>query len=132
MKLHYCEKEDEYVICKILLHGFIKSVNDYKGSFNIMNILFFIAAHIVVHEEHYVFYKRKSIRYFDEKDNCPCEGTNNGSKNCARKVTPNIKSRQDFLIVLLPCFKKCSSNSVLATVFILPPPLNVEPFLFRH
>ena len=90
MKPHYCENKEEYVISKILLDGFILSVTDYIGSFNVTKIRSFIAHHVIVHEDHYVFYKRKSIRHFDEKDNCCHEGTNNGSKSCAGKVTPNI------------------------------------------
>ena len=80
----------QYVISKIFLDGFIESVTDYIGSFNVMKIRSFIAHHVLVHEEHYVFYKRISIRHFDEKDNCVHEGTNNGLKSSAAKVTPNI------------------------------------------
>ena len=37
-----------------------------------------------------MFYKNKSIRDFDEKNNSCHEGTNNGLEKCAGKVTPSM------------------------------------------
>ena len=89
MKPSYCVDEVEYKISKIVLDAFIRSVTDFIGRYNADKIMHFISEHVLVHEDMFLFYKRKCVRHFDESSNSCHEGSNHGTKSCAGKVLPN-------------------------------------------
>ena len=89
MKPSYCVDGVEYKISKIVLDALIRSVTDFIGRYNADKIMHFICEHVLVHEDMFLFYKRKCVRHFDESSNSCHEGSNHGTKSCAGKVLPN-------------------------------------------
>ena len=50
----------------------------------------FLEQHVFVHEDNFVFYRRKNVLHFDETTNSSHEGTNNGLKSHSAAVLPSM------------------------------------------
>mmetsp|Transcript_23810 Transcript_23810/g.54521 ORF Transcript_23810/g.54521 Transcript_23810/m.54521 type:complete len:1402 (-) Transcript_23810:247-4452(-) len=84
MKPRYVENEDEYQVSKILLIRFVCSevvLNAARGNRSlIIDILRFIRGHVLVHEELYLYYRRKHVLHFETSHGVQHEGTNTAAK----------------------------------------------------
>jgi hypothetical protein len=49
----------------------------------------FLTGYVLIYEEQFVFYRRKTLRHFNEYNNCAHEGTNFGTKSYAAQLLPS-------------------------------------------
>jgi hypothetical protein len=92
MKPLYCETEEEYLISKALFSSFMKSHKVIKimGNDNAVRIMNFVRDHVEQHEECFVFFRKKVIRYYETDTNSGHEGTNGGLKTGGAPVKPQF------------------------------------------
>jgi hypothetical protein len=115
----YCETEEEYNISKALLFDFISSkqvLHNVCGGDAMIpkRLLIFITNYVLIYEEQFVFYRRKSLRHFNEYNNCAHEGTNFGAKAHSAQLLPSHTIFQAAKTMVFHAAMKCKEIFVEA------------------
>jgi len=118
MQPGFCETQEEYDLSKAFLIDFILSKNVLHtcgGDAAIpRRILDFITNYVLIYEDSYVFFRRKSIRHFNEYTNCAHEGTNHGTKSHAAQLLPSHTIFQAAKTMVFQSAIKCKELFVQA------------------
>jgi hypothetical protein len=69
---------------------------------------------VLIYEEHFVFYRRKSVYHFNEYNNCAHEGTNFGAKSHAAQLLPSHTILQAGKTMVFQAAIKCKEIFVEA------------------
>jgi hypothetical protein len=114
----YCETEQEFRISKALLIEFVlsKQVLEVCGGDTMIQrrIATFLTGYVLIYEEHFVFYRRKSVYHFNEYNNCAHEGTNFGAKSHAAQLLPSHTILQAGKTMVFQAAIKCKEIFVEA------------------
>ena len=94
MRPGFVESESEYIFSKRLLNKYINSktvIDSLNGDFSkVHHIVSWLRSYVFIHENEFLFYRRKNIRHFDISHNSIHEGTNFGMKNHASNIRPDM------------------------------------------
>jgi hypothetical protein len=118
MQPSFCETEEEYKVSKALLMDFLfsKQVFDACGGDTKIQqrISNFVTGYVLIYEEQFVFYRRKTLRHFNEYTNCAHEGTNKGAKAHAAQLLPSHTIFQAAKTLVFQSAMKCKEIFVEA------------------
>ena len=91
-------KYSRYLFMKYL---YSKQVVDLFGITFSNNVSMFVWKHVLIHEKHFLFCNRNSIRHYWECSNTPLEGTNYGIKHASISTHPGLSMDNSMVIMCL-------------------------------
>ena len=78
-----------------------KHIIDLFGIAFANNVSLFVRKHVLIHEKHFLYCNRTSIRHYGEYSNTPLEGTNFGIKHASISTHPGLSMDNSMVIMSL-------------------------------